>query len=187
MNRILLHFLFFPFIVLVFSSFQPIEKPRYIVQKIADLVSVKIPDTFQKLNDDQMADKVVTPRKPLAMFSSLNGRAEFTVSVGNSARNPWEDKDLKMMAEFQKSNIRSIFSSVEFIQEKMVKVHGQQFVVFEILSEIKEKGKPPIRKYSHIRYTIRKKNLLVFNFTCNESERPIFEGMSSEIMDSIKF
>jgi hypothetical protein len=182
-----LRFFFFPLFFLVFSAFQPIEKPRYVVQKIADLLSVKVPESFQKLNDDQIADKIITPRKPLAMFSSLNGHAEFTVSVGNSARNPWEDKDLKMMAEFQKSNIKAIFSEVTFIQEKTVKVHGQQFALFEILSEVKEKGKPPIRKYSQIRYTIRKKNVLVFNFTCNESERPLFEGMATEMMDSVKF
>lgn len=178
---------FLPFFLLVLISFQPKEKPKYIVHKVADLLSVKVPESFQKLSDDQMADKVITPRKPLAMFASLNGHADFTVSVGNSARNPWEDKDLKMMAQFQKSNIKSMFTTVDFIQEKVVKVNGQQYAFFEIISEVKEKGKPSIKKYSQIQYTIRKKNLLVFNFTCNEAERPIFEETATEIMNSVKF
>jgi hypothetical protein len=179
-------FLFLSFFVFL-SGFQPKEKPKYQVHKVADLLSVKVPESFQKLSDDQIADKVITPRKPLAMFSSMNGHADFTVSVGNSARNPWEDKDLKMMAEFQKANIKSMFTNVNFIQEKFVKVNGQQFAYFEILSEIKEKGKPAIKKYSQISYTIKKKNLLVFNFSCNESERPLFEEMATTIMESINF
>jgi hypothetical protein len=180
-------FLPFSLLLALLFSFQPKEKPKYTVQKLADLVNVKIPETFQKLSEDQIADKIITPRKPLAMFSSMNGHADFSFSVGNSARNPWEDKDLKMMAQFQKSNIKSMFTSVEFIQEKIVKVHGQQYALFEIISEVKEKGKPPIRKYSQIRYTIRKKNLFVFNFTCNEAERPLFEEIAIEILDSVKF
>jgi hypothetical protein len=91
------------------------------------------------------------------------------------------------MAEFQKANIKSMFTNVNFIQEKFVKVNGQQFAYFEILSEIKEKGKPAIKKYSQISYTIKKKNLLVFNFSCNESERPLFEEMATTIMESINF
>ena len=89
------------------SFSQPKEKIKLVSQKIADLVSVKVPETFQKLNDDQIADKIIASRKPLAMYSSPNGSSDFSVSVGNSSRNPWEDKDLKMMAEFQKSNIKS--------------------------------------------------------------------------------
>ena len=159
----------------------------YVSQKVADLVTVKVPETFKKLNDDQIADKIIASRKPLAMFSSPSGTADFSVSVGNSARNPWADTDLKMMAEFQKSNIKSIFTSVEFITEKMEKVNGQTFAIFEFISEVKEKGKPPIRKYNNVRYTIKKKNVLIFSFICSEFERPLNEAIADEILESVRF
>lgn len=168
-------------------SFQNREKINYQTIKVADMLSVKVPVEFQKLNDDQIADKVITPRKPLVMYSSPNGTADFSVSTGNSARNPWNDNDLKMMAQFQKSNIQQLFTSVSFIQEKMVKVNGQQFAMFEFVSELKEKGKPTIRKYNHVRYTIRRKNTLIFSFICPEVDRPIYDGMAEEIMASVKF
>lgn len=169
------------------SSFQNREKVNYQTVKVADILSVKVPVEFQKLNDDQVADKVITPRKPLVMYSSPNGTADFSVSAGNSARNPWDDNDLKMMAQFQKSNIKQLFTSVSFIQEKMVKVNGQQFAVFEFVSEMKEKGKPAIRKYNHIRYTIRRKNTLIFSFICPEVDRPLYDGIAEEILASVKF
>lgn len=162
-------------------------KPKLVNQKVADLVNVKVPENFQKLNDDQIADKIIASRKPLAMFSSLSGTADFSVSVGNSARNPWEDKDLKLMADFQKANIKALFTSVNFIQEKQVRVNGQNFYAFEFISEVKEKGKPPIRKYNLIYYTIRKKNVLIFSFICAEAERALNEGLAQEMMDSIRF
>jgi hypothetical protein len=170
-----------------FSIGQPREKLVYISQRVADLVTVKVPESFKKLNDDQIADKIIASRKPLAMFSSPSGTADFSVSVGNSARNPWEDKDLKLMAEFQKSNIKAIFTNVEFITDKMEKVNGQTYAIFEFISEVKEKGKPPIRKYNNVRYTIKKKNVLIFSFICSEAERPLNEPIAEEILKSVKF
>jgi hypothetical protein len=183
-------FLLFISLVLFISSLsfsQPKEKIKLVSQKIADLVSVKVPETFQKLNDDQIADKIIASRKPLAMYSSPNGSSDFSVSVGNSSRNPWEDKDLKMMAEFQKSNIKSLFTNVTFIQDKIIKSNGQMFADFEFISEVKDKGKPAIRKYNRVRYTIKKKNVLIFSFVCPEVERPLYDGLAEDIMNSIKF
>jgi hypothetical protein len=183
-----LFFLWFSLVsILVLSSFQQGEKIKFITHKISDLVSVKVPEGFQKLNDDQIADKIIASRKPLAMFANPSGTVDFSVSVGNSSKNPWADKDLKLMADFQRANIRQLFTSVTFIQDKVVKVKGQNFIAFEFISEVKEKGKPPIRKYNNLRYTIRKKNMLIFSFICPESERPKYEGLSEEILSSIRF
>ena len=183
-----LFFLWFSLVsILVLSSFQQGEKIKFITHKISDLVSVKVPEGFQKLNDDQIADKIIASRKPLAMFANPSGTVDFSVSVGNSSKNPWADKDLKLMADFQRANIRQLFTSVTFIQDKVVKVKGQNFIAFEFISEVKEKGKPPIRKYNNLRYTIRKKNTLIFSFICPESERPKYEGLSEEILSSIRF
>lgn len=175
------------FVSFLFFSFQLVEKISFTKVKFGEIVTVKVPENFVKLTDDQMADKIIASRKPLGMYSSLNGAADFSVSVGNSARNPWEDKDLAMMASFQKANIQALFTSVEFIQEKTIKINSQSFAQFEFISEVKEKGKPPIRKYNNVLYTIKKRNVLVFSFICSEKERPLYEGMSDEMMQSIRF
>lgn len=177
----------FGVLLITIFGFQPKENLTYVSTKIGDLVTVKIPETFVKLTDDQMADKIIASRKPLGMFSSGNGKADFSVSVGNSARNPWRDEDLQLMADFQKANIRALFTSTEFIQEKQIKINGHTFALFEFLSEVKEKGKPPVRKYNYMLYTIRKKNVLVFSFICTETERPLYEGVAEVVMKSIRF
>jgi len=187
MRCILSKQLLFPFLSLFIFCFQPREKVNLTRVKFGEIVSAKVPENFVKLNDDQMADKIIASRKPLGMYSSLNGSADFSVSVGNSARNPWEDKDLELMASFQKSNIRSLFTSVEFIQEKVIKINSVSFAQFEFISEVKEKGKPPLRKYNNVLYTIKKRNVLVFSFICSEMERPIYEGIADEMMKSIRF
>lgn len=178
---------FLPVVSVVLLSWQPREKVKMVAHKVANMLTVKVPENFQKLNDDQIADKIIATRKPLLMFSSPSGSADFSVSVGNSSRNPWQDSDLKLMVDFQKSNIRQLFTSVDFIQDKQVKVNGQMYGLLEFISEIKEKGKPTIRKYNHIRYTIRKKNVLVFSFICPEQERMLYEGLAEDIMQTVKF
>lgn len=155
--------------------------------KVDKLLSMKIPENFVALNDDQIADKMIAPRKPLAAYSSPSGSTDITVTVGNSNKNPWKDQDLKLMAQFQKANIMQLFTNVSMIQEKIVKVKGQQYASFEFISEVKEKSKNPIRKYHHLRYTIRKGNMLIFSFICPESERSLHEGTATQVMNSVRF
>ena len=180
-------FYLIPLFLFVSIAWQPKEKVKMVAHKVASMLTVKVPEDYQKLNDDQIADKIIATRKPLLMFSSPSGSADFSVSLGNSSKNPWADSDLKLMVDFQKSNIRQLFTSVQFIQDKVVKVHGQNFAMLEFISEIKEKGKPAIRKYNHIRYTIKKKNVLIFSFICPEQERMLYEGTAENIMETIKF
>jgi hypothetical protein len=179
--------------LLLFASFfsfsilfaQP--KAKLITIKVDKILSMKIPENFIAMNDDQIADKMIATRKPLAAYTNPSGNTDITVTVGNSNKNPWKDQDLKLMAQFQKSNLMQLFTNVNMLQEKIVKVKGQQFAVFEFLSEVKEKGKSPIRKYHHLRYAIRKGNMLVFSFICPESERSINEATAAEVMNSIRF
>jgi hypothetical protein len=173
--------------IFISTSWQQKDTVKLISVKVAELLTVKVPESFQKLTDDQIADKIIASRKPLVMYSNPAGTVDFSVSVGNSSKNPWQDKDLKLMAEFQKANIRQLFTNVDFIQDKQIKIKGHQFWAFEFLSEVKEKGKPPIRKYNNVRYAIHKKNMLIFSFICSEGERAMYQGLSEQILSTIKF
>jgi hypothetical protein len=170
----------------IFSvSAQP--KPKLVTVRIDKVLSIRVPENFVPLNDDQIADKMITPRKPLLAYSNPSGTTDITVAVGNSNKNPWKDNDLKLMAQFQKANIMQLFTNVSMIQEKLVKVKGQNFAQFEFISEVKEKGKSPLRKYHHLRYTIRKGNMLIISFICPESEKALQESTAKEVMDSVRF
>lgn len=179
--------LFATFLFFLSGIIQAQPKVSFVTIKVDKLLTMKIPENFVALTDDQIADKMIATRKPLAAYSNPSGNTDITVAVGNSNKNPWKDQDLKLMAQFQKANIMQLFTNVNMLQEKLVKVKGQQFAVFEFVSEVKEKGKSPIRKYHHIRYAIRKGNMMVFSYICPESERSISEGTAAQVMDSIRF
>jgi hypothetical protein len=181
--------IFFLFLLSVFFSGIGFSQSKPVLQtvKIDKVLTIKVPENYVPLNDDQIADKMIASRKPLLAYSSPSGTTDITVAVGNSNKNPWKDEDLKMMAQFQKANIMQLFTNVSMIQEKIVKVKGQQFAVFEFVSEVKEKGKQPLRKFHHIRYTIRRSNVLILSFICPESERGLQESLAREVMDSVRF
>lgn len=179
------------FITLLLLTFNQLvfaqQKVNLTTIKVDKLLSMKIPENFIQLSDDQIADKMIASRKPLAAYSNPSGSTDITVAVGNSNKNPWKDDDLKLMSQFQKANIMQLFTNVNMLQEKFVKLKGQQYAVFEFTSEVKEKGKSPIKKYHHLRYTIRKGNMLVFSFICPESERSLHEETAGKVMESIRF
>jgi hypothetical protein len=162
-------------------------KAKLVPVKIDKVLNMKVPENFVPLNDDQIADKMIATRKPLLAYSNPAGTTDITVAGGTSNKNPWKDNDLKLMAQFQKANILQLFTNVSMIQEKIVKVKGQDFAQFEFVSEVKEKGKSPLRKYHHLRYTIRKGNMLIISFICPESERPLQESTAKEVMESVRF
>jgi hypothetical protein len=183
MRKSALLFLLLLQVSLVFAQ----QKASLTSIKVDKLLSMKVPENFVKLSDDQIADKMIATRKPLVAYSNPSGTIDITVTVGNSNKNPWKDKDLKLMADFQKANIMQLFTNVNIVEEKLLKNKGQQYAVFQFVSEVKEKGKTSLRKFHHIRYTIRKGNMLIFSFICPESERGLYEGTAKEVMESIRF
>ena len=180
---------FSSFLIFTLSSYCLLaqQKVGFNSINVDKILSIKVPDNFVPLSDNQIADKMIASRKPLMAYSNPSGSTDITVAVGNSSKNPWKDKDLELMAKFQKANIMQLFTNVTMIQEKMVKVKGQPFALFEFVSEVREKGKSPLRKYHHLRYTIRKGNILIISFICPESERGLQEETAKEVMESVRF
>lgn len=166
---------------------QQFKMPDFSRKKFEGKISMAIPETFKQLTDDEMADRSLSSRKPIAMFMDMSQKSELVISTGNNSKNPWNDKDLELLQSFSKSNIQALYTKTTFLTDEIQKIGKQKFAVFEFVSELKEKNKPAVKKYTYIMYTIRKKQVYVFNFSCPEADKNIMDAIAEKAMKSVKF
>jgi hypothetical protein len=157
------------------------------VQLIKGL-SAALPKEFIVMIDDDIAQKYPTQKKPLAMYNSTDKSADFGV---NYAINKWNNKNLSVLKDIYKSTISSVFTSVTYLQDGLIKnVNGREYIVFEFVSELVDDKRPDsknftVRNYSYLMYTIVDKKILVFNFTSVASGKEKWMPVASAIMTSI--
>ena len=113
--------LLLPILFLLISSFGGNEK--LVRKKITSGISVGIPTSFHEMDDDEIADKYYTYRRPLKMFSDEAGTANFGVNLSVT---PWQDGDIKILYDVYKANIMNT-SSLSFSVEKPKNMSNSNF------------------------------------------------------------
>lgn len=177
--------MFVVFIIsLTFVSFTP---PKLVKRKLSDEITVKMPEEFRPMTDDEIAARYFTYKKPTAMFTDENVRVSFGLNLNDTE---WKYKDLEMMKSFYKSSLMRIFSSVTMLQEKMITINKYQFAVFEFISEIKSEAGDvrdlkPLRTYTYILYTIYDNKAVVINFSCPEGLQEKWQPTVREMMQTV--
>jgi hypothetical protein len=145
---------------------------------VADGVSVKLPDGFVRMSDDDMAVKYPSTKKPVAMFSSLDRMVDFGLNVTKSN---WAGNDLNLLKEVYKSTLYTLFSEVSILKEEVRTVNKNDFVVLEFTSYSDH-----VRKYTYLQYGIFNNRVYIFNFTCPAKMQPEWQAIAEEIMNSVK-
>ena len=155
--------------------------------KVNEHITMAMPSDFRPMTDDEIADRYFTMTRPLALFTN----SETAVDLGvNKSITRWRSQDLQIMADFQKSNIFSLYDKVDVIKEGIKEVNGRQFAFIEFVSSVEEAKdamikKGSIRKYTYIQYTILNGFSLVFNFTCPSNIQNQWQPQMDGIMNNI--
>lgn len=152
--------------------------------KVNDFINMPVPEDWLLMSDDQLAARYPSGRKPLAMYTS----PDLTVNFGvNGTNNAWEDNDLKILADFQKANIRSLYDNVVFTRETIEKYGKKQFAVFEFIADnAAGKLNAKQRQYYHIMYCIVRKQVFIFNFNCPDRDKVLWQPWSAKMMKGVK-
>lgn len=148
---------------------------------------MKIPSTFFPMNEADMWQRMTSYRKSIALYTDINRLVELGV---NRSYSLWREGDYQMMFEVYKSSILQLFDEVEFIQEEIQSIKKHPFVVFEFESKMypdESLGSGTISKYTYIQYTIVDGQTLVFNFSCPLYQKPVWQPVALEMMNSISF
>ncbi len=170
---------------LALAGFAP-PKPRLATAKLAPGLAVGVPEGFAPLPDDGIAAKYPAARKPLAVYSSPNGRADFSVSARPT---DFQAPDYAVLLQIYKSSIQRLYSKVEFLKQEVRQVHGHDFVSFEFVSTVTDsrRGEPlaAIRKYQAVQYAVVKDQLYVFTFDAPAAEQAQWQPVAQAVMGAV--
>ena len=168
-------------LALLFAT--PLWAQDLMLDKVSDKVTIRIPKTFHKLKPEEATRRYLSPNTPLAMYSDPSNESDLVINNTNAF---FDSKDMAIMKDFYKSTLRTMFTKVNFLRETQEKVGRRNALVFEFSSELLEKGKPPLKKYTYIQYVLWGQRVVVCSFTCDERLRPKYQALIAKVMPTVR-
>jgi hypothetical protein len=164
------------------------DQPKLVKTKIADGMTVSIPQGWRPMDGLDFTDRYPSVRAPIAAFTNEERMVDFSVNISATR---WPDSNLPLAQQFFKSSLGNMFDKVEMISEGIREVHGKKFVYFEFESRVngsraKQEQRDPIQKYVYLQYLIEPGRTLVFSFNAPKRERETWSGVAEAMMKSIK-
>lgn len=164
------------------------QQPRLQRVKVTEGISVKLPEGFTLVPEEALSEKYISSRKPLALFTSPDGQAEFSVSV---SPNQWQHFDLPLAKDFYKASLATLFSDFKIVKEETTEVDKMPAAVFEFIGS-GEGEEGVIRKtegfsrYTYIAYVMVGGKVAVFSFTAPANQQSRWAPVAGEVMESLK-
>lgn len=171
--------------VLVSSSYGQ----NYTTVKVGpdEKISLKVPDEFILMTDQDRMRKVYSTKVPLAMYT--NDSQEVTFGINYNVMQ-WTENDTEMIYGFYKASINNLFDTTVFIQDEIKEINGRKFLVFEFTGTIENdnafSSRGPQKNYSYIVYTSWNDQVLLFNFSCKARLMNQWKEVADYMMNSIK-
>ena len=175
--------------VLAFISLCSFDTPVKLVRtKIADNISVLIPQAFRPMDDIDYLQRYPSVRKSIASFTNSDRLVDFSV---NTSATRWVHTDTELAQKFFKSGLYNLFDNVEIISEGIHDVHGKNFIFFEFESRVKgdvrdQALRDAVLNYTYIQFLLEPDRTLVFTFTCPRRLRMEWQETAHKMMTGIK-
>jgi hypothetical protein len=155
--------------------------------KVTDYITVSFPGDFRPMTEQELNNKYVYTRRPMALYTDYGASVDFGINRGN---NQWAQGDLSILKDFYKANISSLYDEVTFSKDAMETINGREFAVFEYTGVIKPEedaitNDTPLRMYNYVQYTIVNNQTLVFTLSCPYNQMRKWKELAPQIMQSV--
>ena len=162
------------------------KKLKMVKTQVDKNVSLKLPEEFAVMSDNDIAKKYPAYRKPVATYTNEDRMIDFGFNVSN---NRWGN-NIGLLKTFYKATIMNMYDKVEWFQDTIVTHKKRNFIAFEFVSENinKETDRqlPPISYYHYVMYTLVKNEVYIFNYTVPIRQKDTWQPVGHLIMNSIK-
>lgn len=170
-------------LMMVLALFVAADTKKLVKTQITKQISMSLAKEMYPMTDDDIARKYPSARRPVAMYTDPTRQVDLGVNVSTSR---WRESDIEMLQKFYKSSIMNLYNKVDISREGIEEINKRKFAVFEFTSEVTEENKAPIRKYTYIQYTVAGNQTLVFNFTCDVSQKNEWRETAQAMMQTVK-
>ena len=156
--------------------------------KVNDAITVTVPKDWTVMDENDIAQRYPSVRKPLAAYTNYERVCDFSVNISATQ---WPDDNVEMAKEFFKAGLVNMFDKVEMIDEGVNELSGKKYIFFEFESRIngnrnQEELREPILRYTYIEYLIQPGQALVFSFSCPRRMREEWQPTARTMMKGIK-
>jgi hypothetical protein len=174
------------------------QSTKLVKTKINDYLTLSVPEEFITMPENVYRKKYGAYRAPLGIYTSPDGKADLGINqmtnqlVTAVVKADWKEEDLKVLQGMYKASIGAMHEKVEFIQETIEEINKKTFIVFEFIGTVRDvdtNGKASgkeLKQYSYIQYTVRDRQVILFNFTCPANQRSYHQATAKSVMHSIK-
>ena len=171
--------------MLIWAFQEPVELKK---TKISDHISARIPEDFRLLSEQELSEKYISNRKPVALFTSPDGQVDFVV---NLSANQWQHFDLPLVKDFYKASLSSLYSELKMLKEEIVEVNGQEMAVFEYIGTVEGEESAvrktkSISKYTYVGYAMVNGKVVVATLTAPANQQQKWASVAEEIIHSLK-
>lgn len=145
---------------LVFGLILLLSPDPYQKVKLGETATIKLPKQFYPMTEQDYREKYLSTKMPLAAFTDQERANDFFYNI---AANEWQDKDIGLLLQFNKSSIASMHTKVEFLTEQVIdnKKTKQKQGVLEYVSTVSDK-RGSISKYHYQVYIVVKRKIHIF-------------------------
>jgi len=167
-------------VLLVFTIFLLSATPGTKFKRISITkgISVKLPQDFMQMSDNDIAQKYPSTKKPLAMYTRMDRMVDFGLNVTKAN---WAGNNLNVLKEIYKTTLYTLYKEVSISKDEVKIINKNNFVILEFTSLADE-----TRKYTYIQYGVFNNRIYIFNFTCPAQLKDKLQPVAEQIMHSIK-
>ena len=164
------------------------EPVKLVKTKVSDQISARLPESFQPVNEQDLKKKYVSYRQPIALYTSPDRQADFSVNV---SVNQWQHFDLPLIKDFYKASLSTLYSDLRMLKEETTEIDGKPAAVFEFVGTVEGeetavRQTKQISKYTCVAYVLVNGKVAVFSFTAPASQQRKWAATAAEIMESLK-
>jgi len=162
-----------------------VDAQKLVKKKLADNISIHVPDDFYPMTDEDKLQRYESARLPIALYTDPERLAELGI---NRSYTLWKDGDLELLQQFYESSIIELYDKVEFVNKGIKNINNHEFAYFEFESVVYPENdfQRNIAKYTYLMYALEGGTTYLFNFTCELRSKAKYQRIAKEIMESIK-
>jgi hypothetical protein len=152
-------------------------------------IKLLVPTEFLPMGPQDIRNKFISYRQPLAGFTSEDRSTDLVVNV---SKTPWSNQDMTLLQDFYENNIRNLFDEVEFYRNQLDTINGRTYAAFEFTSLVKGdpnslRNKAAIRDYRYVMYAVEDFEVYIFTFYCPAQFKERWRATAEDIMSNIEF
>ena len=152
-------------------------------------ITVLVPAEFIAMGPQDIRNKFISYRQPLAGYTSEDRSTDLVVNV---SKTPWSNQDMPLLKDFYENNIRNLFDEVTFLRNELEQINGRNYAVFEFTSVVKGdpnslRNQTPVYDYRYVMYTVEDFEVYVFTFYCPARLKDRWQATARKIMTDIEF